>query len=83
MNLGWQDLAALGIVFAAAAYLSMLAWGALTRKSTSGCGSGCGSCSTQSRSALGVRSSEPAQVVSIGALVSNSGKGTMPHVRVE
>ena len=33
MNLGWQDLAALGIVFAAASYLSRLALSAFTGKS--------------------------------------------------
>jgi hypothetical protein len=83
MNLGWQDLAALGIVFAAAGYLSRLAWGAFTRKSKSGCASGCGSCSVQSRSALDVSGVEPEQVVSIGALVSTSGKRTLPQAKVE
>ena len=83
MNLGWQDLAALGIVFAAAGYLSRLAWGAFTRKSKSGCASGCGSCPAQSSSGLGMRGVEPEQVVSIGVLGSASGKRNMPHANVE
>ncbi len=47
MDFGWQDLAALGIVLASASYLARLAWNALTRKQSAGCGSGCGGCSTQ------------------------------------
>ena len=72
MNLGWQDFAALGIVFAAAAYLSRLAWGAFTRKSKSGCASGCGSCSVGDGSSPAARVGEPEQVISIGALGSRS-----------
>jgi hypothetical protein len=83
MNLGWQDVAALGIVFAAATYLSRLAWGAFTRKAKSGCAAGCGSCPAQSSSTLGMRGAEPAQVVSIGALVSSSVRRNLPHARVE
>jgi hypothetical protein len=83
MNLGWQDLAAMGIVFAAAAYLTRLAWGALTRKAAGGCASGCGSCSVQSRSALGMRGVEPDQVVSIGTLGSPSGRLDLPRAKVE
>ena len=57
MNLGWQDFAALGIVFAAVLYLSRLALGAFAGKKGSGCASGCGSCSAQSSSAGGMRES--------------------------
>lgn len=46
MDFGWQDLAALGIVLAAAGYLARLAWNALTRKQSAGCGSACGGCPT-------------------------------------
>ena len=34
MDLGWQDFVALGIVFAAIAYLVRLAWNAFARKPT-------------------------------------------------
>lgn len=83
MNLGWQDLAALGIVFAAILYLSRLAFGAFSGKKGSGCASGCGSCSVQNRSGAAVSGIEPEQVVSIGALVSTSGQKTMPHANGE
>ena len=62
MEFGWQDLAALGIAFAAAGYLARLAWNAVTRKRGSGCGSGCGSCSARSAA----KSAIPEEVVSIG-----------------
>ncbi len=62
MDFGWQDLAALGIVLAAAGYLARLAWNAVTRKQGSGCGSGCGSCSGQTAA----NSTIPEAVVSIG-----------------
>ena len=62
MELGWQDLAALGIVLAAAGYLARLAWNAVVRKQGSGCGSGCGSCSARSVA----NSAVPEEVVSIG-----------------
>ena len=62
MEFGWQDLAALGIVLAAAGYLARLAWNAVTRKQGSGCGSGCGSCSARSAA----NSAIPEAVVSIG-----------------
>jgi len=62
MGFGWQDLAALGIVLAAAGYLARLAWNAVTRKQASGCGSGCGSCSVRSAA----NSAIPEEVVSIG-----------------
>jgi len=62
MDFGWQDSAALGIVLAAAGYLAWLAWNAVTRKQESGCGSGCGSCSTPSAA----NSAIPEEVVSIG-----------------
>ena len=68
MNLGWQDVMALGIVLAAAGYLVRLAWTAMTRKSESGCGEGCGKCSmgsTASRASV-----EP--VVTIGNLRQSS-----------
>jgi len=62
MEFGWQDLAALGIVLAAAGYLARLAWNAVTRKPGSGCGAGCGSCSARSAAS----SVLPEEVVSIG-----------------
>ena len=62
MEFGWQDLAALGIVLAAAGYLARLAWNAVTRKQGSGCGSSCGSCSARSAA----NSAIPEEVVSIG-----------------
>ncbi len=62
MELGWQDLAALGIVLAAAGYLAHLAWSAVIRKQASGCGSGCGSCSARSPTNRTV----PDEVISIG-----------------
>jgi len=83
MNLGWQDLAALGIVFAAVLYLSRLALSAFAGKKGSGCASGCGSCPSHTSSALGMRGSEPEQVVSIGALGSISGKRNLPHANVQ
>ena len=61
MDIGWQDLAALGIVLAAVGYLARLAWNAVTRKQGSGCGSGCGSCSARSAA----NSAIPEEVVSI------------------
>jgi hypothetical protein len=83
MNLGWQDYAALGIVFAAIAYLSRLAWGAFTRKAASGCATGCGNCSAQSSTAPGVRQGEPAEVVFIGGLGSTSAQGRGEHTKAE
>jgi len=74
MNLGWQDFAALGIVFAAVVYLSRLALRALAGKQGGACASGCGSCSAQGRTTLGTRGVEPEQVVSIGTLGATSGK---------
>ena len=68
MDTGWQDLAALGIVLAAAGYLARLAWNAVTRKRGSGCGSGCGSCSAQTSSQSGMRDPKPEQIVSIGMI---------------
>ncbi len=62
MEFGWQDLAALGIVLAAAGYMARLAWNAVTRKRGSGCGSGCGSCSARPAT----NSAIPEEVVSIG-----------------
>ncbi len=62
MELGWQDFAALGIVVAAAGYLTLLAWNAVARKQASGCGSSCGKCSGKSNAGH-----IPAgQVISIG-----------------
>jgi len=68
MEFGWQDLAALGIVLAAAGYMARLAWNAVTRKRGSGCGSGCGSCSAQTSSQSGMRDPKPEQIVSIGMI---------------
>ncbi|MGA9926733.1 MAG: FeoB-associated Cys-rich membrane protein [Isosphaeraceae bacterium] len=68
MEFGWQDLAALGIVLAAAGYMARLAWNAVTRKRGSGCVSGCGSCSAQTSSQSGMRDPKPEQIVSIGMI---------------
>ena len=62
MALGWQDLAALGIVIAATGYLANLVWNAVARKQAGGCGTGCGKCSGKSAAAEG----SSGQVVSIG-----------------
>jgi hypothetical protein len=83
MNLGWQDLVALGIVLAAVLYLSRLALSAFAGKKGSGCASGCGSCSAQSSSVLSSRVIAPEQVVSIGTLGSTSGKRNLQHVKLE
>jgi hypothetical protein len=64
MNLGWQDLVALAIVFAAASYLLRLAWRAVGRKAEAGCGSACGKCPAGTNAA----SPRPEQVVSIGTV---------------
>jgi hypothetical protein len=64
MNLGWQDFVALGIVFAALAYLARLAGNAFARKGGSGCASGCGKCSA----GADVSTSVPDQVLSIGRI---------------
>ncbi len=68
MNLGWQDLLALGIVLAAAGYLARLAWSAVTRKRESGCGTGCGKCSAGSAGSP----SSVKPVVTIGSLKRSS-----------
>jgi hypothetical protein len=46
MTFDWQDLAALGVVAVAVAYLARLGIAAVSRRgdSAGGCGSGCGSC---------------------------------------
>jgi len=64
MGINWQDLVALCIVFAAAGYLGSIAIGALTRKSSKGCGSACGKCSGTSEVTFGT----PQQVVPIGSI---------------
>jgi hypothetical protein len=63
-NLGWQDLIALAIVFAAAGYLLRLAWGAVGRKAEGGCGTSCGKCPAGANAAA----PRPEQVVSIGTI---------------
>jgi hypothetical protein len=68
MNLGWQDFVALGVVFAAMAYLARLAWNALARKGGSGCGAGCGKCSAGADTSSVV----PDQVLSIGTIQRGS-----------
>ncbi len=62
MELGWQDVVALGIVALAVLYLCRLALGAFVSKERSGCGTGCGRC--VSRSVANQRA--PEQVVAIG-----------------
>jgi len=60
--LGWQDLAALGIVIAATGYLANLVWNAVARKQAGGCGTGCGKCSGNSNAGR----VPTGQIVSIG-----------------
>ncbi len=67
MNLGWQDLIALAIVFTAAGYLARLACGALGRKAETGCGTACGKCSAGAKAPL----TRPEHVVSIGMITRN------------
>lgn len=55
MEFGWQDLVAIAIIVAAAGYLANLAWSAVRRGKSGGCGGGCAKCSTGT-----------AQVVTIG-----------------
>jgi hypothetical protein len=62
VTLGWQDFVAIGIVLLAVGYLARLALGALTRKEKSGCGAGCGKCS----SPRAATRDEPGQLVEIG-----------------
>ena len=62
MEFGWQDSAALAIVFAATGYLIRLAWNAVARKQTSGCGPSCAGCTAQSTTS----GTFPEQVVTIG-----------------
>jgi hypothetical protein len=62
--MGWQDLIALAIVFAAAGYLFRLAWRAVGRKAEAGCGTACGKCSGGANAAM----PRPEQVVSIGTI---------------
>lgn len=64
MDFGWQDIAALGIVFAAAGYLGRLAWGAVAGTGGGHCGTSCGGCPSASSRAEGA--SAPQEVVSIG-----------------
>jgi hypothetical protein len=63
MNMNWQDLVALAVVFAAAGYLGRLVWGAITRRSSQGCGSACARCSAATASTLARE-----QLVSIGSI---------------
>ncbi|MGZ3317413.1 MAG: hypothetical protein ACXU95_08920 [Isosphaeraceae bacterium] len=80
MEFGWQDLAALGIVLAAAGDMARLAWNAVTRKQGSGCGSGCGSCSAQTSSQSGMRDPKPEQIVSIGMIGPIRKELTLPSL---
>ena len=68
MDLGWQDFVALGIVFAAIAYLARLAWNAFARKAGSGCGAACGKCSAGVEARSGSTTSVPDQLVTIGTM---------------
>jgi hypothetical protein len=47
MEFGWQDITALGVLLAAVGYLARLAWSAVTRTQSAGCGSSCGGCPSQ------------------------------------
>ncbi len=62
-SLGWQDLVALLVVFAAAAYLVRLAWGAIAAKLDGACGTGCARCPAGADASP----SGPEQIVTIGA----------------
>jgi hypothetical protein len=66
LTLGWQDLIALAVVFAAAAYLARLAWRGVVTKRDRACGSGCARCAANSDASPSV----PEQVVSIGPVGS-------------
>jgi hypothetical protein len=68
MDLGWQDFLALGIVFAAIAYLARLAWGAFARGEKGGCASGCAKCSSRVTEP-GLLAAGAEQIVSIPPLV--------------
>ncbi len=86
MEFGWQDLAALGIVLAAAGYMARIAWNAVTRKRGSGCGSGCGSCSAQTSSQSGMRDPKPEQIVSIsmiGPIRPISERENLQHLEID
>jgi hypothetical protein len=62
VELGWQDVAALGIVIAATGYLANLAWNAVARRPAGGCGTSCGKCSGKSTTV----EHPSGQIVSIG-----------------
>ncbi|MFO0891895.1 MAG: hypothetical protein U0790_22510 [Isosphaeraceae bacterium] len=64
MTIGFEDLVALSIVFAAAAYLGWLAVGAVRRRADTGCGSACSRCSGGS---VGSDAAQE-QFVSIGSI---------------
>jgi hypothetical protein len=65
-NLGWQDVVALTVVLAAAAYLARLGWRGVAGERKTVCATACARCSSQP---LG-NSAGPEQVVSIGVLGS-------------
>jgi hypothetical protein len=64
LNLGWQDLIALSVVLAAAAYLARLAWRAVVGTRESTCGTGCARCSARTAGS----STVPEEVVAIGPI---------------
>jgi hypothetical protein len=70
VDLGWQDLVAIGIVALAALYLSRLALGALMRKQADGCGTACGKCLGRGHGNI----SAPEQVVKIGTMPGFDGQ---------
>jgi hypothetical protein len=68
MGLGWQDFVALGIVFAALAYLTRLCLGAFARKSAMGCNSGCGKCAGVAAPTGETGPEDQLQIVTIGSI---------------
>jgi hypothetical protein len=46
MIANWQDLLAIGLVLAAAGYISRRAWLVVANRGKAGCGTGCAKCPT-------------------------------------
>ncbi|MCI0359607.1 MAG: FeoB-associated Cys-rich membrane protein [Planctomycetaceae bacterium] len=57
MTLGWQDIAVAAICLAAALYVARAVWKSLVGRSSAGCGTGCGKCSSsQSKPVMQIES---------------------------
>lgn len=52
MNLGWQDIAVAAICLAAAIYVARVVWKSLAGRSSAGCGTACGKCSSSAPKAV-------------------------------